>query len=272
MRKFVKSDPGVLGSVITRIYGSNDYFPDSLKEAYHPYQSINFINCHDGFTLYDLISYNERQNADGSPNNNSWNCGWEGDQDVPREVMNLRLRQAKNFMVLLMLSNGTPMFCAGDEFLHTQHGNNNPYNVDNESIWLNWERLLTMGNSYNFTAQIIKFRKKFRFISRSRFWKADFTVLGVNGNCPDYNNPNERYFAYNLKNSITGKDEELYVMLNFHWQPRTFLIPSDRSWKQIINTYLGPGDDINLDNSPLLNSNSFLVGERSIVVLCSNLN
>ena len=106
---------------------------------YHPYQSVNFVTCHDGFCLYDLVAYNQKHNEanghnnrDGNDYNLSWNCGWEGDENVPAEVMTLRKRQVKNFCCLLFLSNGTPMFRAGDEFMNTQRGNNNPYNQDND--------------------------------------------------------------------------------------------------------------------------------------------
>ena len=120
---------------MTRLYGSSDLFPDDLDNAFRPAQSINYITAHDGFCLYDLVAYNTkhnlangRNNSDGADHNLSWNCGWEGDQNVPAEVMRLRKRQIKNFFTILMVSNGTPMFCAGDEFVNTQHGNNNPWN------------------------------------------------------------------------------------------------------------------------------------------------
>jgi len=130
---------------MTRLYGSSDLFPDDLDNAYHSYQTINYITSHDGFCLYDLVAYNTKHNlangqnnSDGTDNNLSWNCGWEGDQDVPAEVMQLRTQQVKNFFTILMVSNGTPMFCAGDEFMNTQRGNNNPWNQDNETTWLDW--------------------------------------------------------------------------------------------------------------------------------------
>ena len=131
--------------LMRRIYGSDDLFPDSREHAYHAFQSVNYIDCHDGFTLYDLVSYNHKHNwknghanQDGMDANYSWNCGHEGDESAPAEVPALRRKQAKNFFCLLMLSNGIPMFRAGDEFLNTQFGNNNPYNQDNEISWLDW--------------------------------------------------------------------------------------------------------------------------------------
>ncbi|NTU80101.1 MAG: glycogen-debranching protein, partial [Chloroflexales bacterium] len=145
LRAFVKGDPGKIGALMQRLYGSDDLFPDSPGEVYRPFQSVNFLTAHDGFCLYDLTAYNERHNhanghgnSDGANDNASWNCGWEGDVGAPPEVLALRRRQVKNFFALLMLANGTPMFCAGDEFLNTQRGNNNPYNQDNEITWLDW--------------------------------------------------------------------------------------------------------------------------------------
>src|SRR3984885_2658334 len=154
--------------------------------AYRAYQSINFITAHDGFTLYDLVSYNQKRNwvngednRDGNNNNLSWNCGWEGAIDAPEDVIKLRLRQAKNLCCLLFLSAGTPMFRAGDEFLQTQSGNNNPYNQDNETSWLDWSRLATNGGMFSFFKKMIAFRKAHRTLCRSRFWRDDVIWHGV---------------------------------------------------------------------------------------------
>jgi isoamylase len=148
VRRFVKSDGGMIPDLIHRLYGSEDFFPDDRANAYHAFQSVNYITCHDGFTLYDLVAYNEKHNdangennLDGMDENHSWNCGVEGDENVPPEMMALRRKQIRNFCCLLMLSNGTPMFRAGDEFMQTQRGNNNPFNQDNEISWLDWGRL-----------------------------------------------------------------------------------------------------------------------------------
>ena len=124
VRRFVRGDPGTVPALMRRLYGSDDLFPDDPRDACRPVQSINYVTCHDGFTLYDLVSYNRSTtrptatgNADGTAENCSWNCGWEGDEGVPGDVMALRQRQAKNFCCLLLLANGIPMFFAGDEFL-----------------------------------------------------------------------------------------------------------------------------------------------------------
>jgi glycogen operon protein len=277
IRSFAKGDQGLVGTAITRIYGSDDIFPGDLMCAYHPYQSINFINCHDGFTLYDLVAYNNKRNeangqnnTDGSNNNHSWNCGpndgYDGDVNVSPDVMNLRLRQTKNLATMLMLSNGTPMFVAGDEFLHAQLGNNNPYNQNNATSWLDWTRLNTMNDHYDFTVQLIRFRKTFTLISRSRYWRTDFFTYGFDGNAINYGNPSLNYFAYHLIDS-SGSGQELYVMINANWVAQNFTIAAAGPWKQLINTYMGAGQDITLDNPAVVGSANYLVGERSVVVL-----
>ncbi|MCA9249349.1 MAG: glycogen-debranching protein, partial [Planctomycetales bacterium] len=132
VRRFVRGDDAMITALMWRLYGSDDLFPDTRARACHPYQSVNYVTSHDGFTLYDLVAYDRRHNQanghdnqDGTYENFSWNCGHEGDEGASKRVMALRRRQAKNFCCLLLLANGTPMFLAGDEFLHTQGGNNN---------------------------------------------------------------------------------------------------------------------------------------------------
>jgi glycogen operon protein len=133
VRRFVRGDTGLVPALMQRLYGSDDLFPDDRMNAFHPYQSVNYVTAHDGFTLYDLVSYNRKRNqanghdnTDGPEENYSWDCGWEGDEGAPAEVLELRKRQVKNLACLAFLANGTPMFRAGDEFLQTQGGNNNP--------------------------------------------------------------------------------------------------------------------------------------------------
>ena len=152
--------PGMVGALMLRLYGSDDLFPDNPRDACRPFETVNYVTCHDGFTLYDSVAYNEKWNwpnghgnTDGTSNNLSWNCGWEGDEAVPAEVMALRKRQAKNLFCLLLLANGVPMFGAGDEFLKTQRGNNNPYNQDNETTWLDWSRQELHSDHFRFAKQ-----------------------------------------------------------------------------------------------------------------------
>jgi glycogen operon protein len=152
VRSFVKGDPARVPALMTRLYGSSDLFYDDTLTQYRPYQSVSFIGCHDGLCLYDLVAYNN----DGQ---HSWNCINPGDDETSPAVATLRKRQVKNFCTLLMLANGTPMFSAGDEFMHSQNGNDNPYNVDDPSVWLNWGRLAANQDILRFFKYMIAFRK-----------------------------------------------------------------------------------------------------------------
>lgn len=186
LRAFMRGDPGNINNLMARLYGSRDLFAD--EESYHAYQSVNFITSHDGFTLYDLVSYNEKhneanghRNTDGTDDNLSWNCGWEGDPEAPEAVLDLRRCQVKNFFALLFLANGTPMFRAGDEFLQTQGGNNNPYNQDNETSWLDWNLLQKNREIFRFFKQMIAFSKAHPTLCRSRFWREAVRWYGAQG-------------------------------------------------------------------------------------------
>ena len=186
VRRFMKGDAGMVPDLMRRIYGSDDFFPDNRNDAYHAYQSVNYVTSHDGFTLYDLVSYNEKHNwangqnnQDGMNENYSWNCGHEGDQGAPAEVLALRRKQVKNFFCVLMLSNGTPMFRAGDEFLNTQFGNNNPYNQDNITGWLDWSQLEQNQDIFRFFKSMIDFRRRHPTLGRSRFWREDVAWYGT---------------------------------------------------------------------------------------------
>lgn len=274
IRKFVKGDTSMVGPMISRLYGSSDLFPDDLMNAYHPYQSVNYVTCHDGFCLYDLVSYNSKhneanghQNSDGSDNNLSWNCGHEGVEDVPQSVMLLRRRQIKNFFCLLMLSNGTPMFGSGDEFLHTQAGNNNPYNQDNETVWLDWRKLQTNTDVFRFFKNMIAFRKHHPSIGRSRFWRDDVRWYGVDG--PPDTGADSHAFAYCL-HGHSVRDDDIYVMVNAWWNPLNFQIQdeTDSLWSFVIDTGEdSPGDILDCDSYKQLTSSTVNVRERSIVVL-----
>ena len=274
VRQFVKSDAGMVAPLIRRLYGSDDLFPDIPFHACRPYQSVNFVTAHDGFTLYDLLAYsrkyneaNGHQNTDGHEPNYSWNCGWEGDEGVPQEVMNLRLRQAKNFMTLLLLSNGTPMFLAGDEFLQTQKGNNNPYNQDNETSWLNWNQLQEMKDHFDFVKKLIDFRKNHPTISRSRFWREQVRWYGSKGSL-DVSHES-RSFAYFLAKA-SEDDVDLYVMINAHWEGMEFDFMEPGPWKRVINTFLAPPDDFLTDAGEVIDQATFFVGSRSVAVFMRN--
>nr|WP_236649469.1 isoamylase [Rhodopirellula sp. SM50] len=276
IRRFVKGDAGLVPNMVRRLYGSDDLFPDSLHEACHPYQSVNYVNSHDGFTLYDQVSYNQRhnwingeQNRDGHRDNHSWNCGTEGDAGVTDEIMNLRVQQAKNFCCLLMLSNGTPMFRAGDEFLQTQHGNNNPFNQDNQFSWLDWDRLQEHASFHRFFRMMIAFRKSHPTIARSRFWRDDVRWYGT-GPKVDWSGES-RQFAYYLRGE-SQYDVDLYVMVNADWHPHTFSIQDfDASdWEVAVDTAGESPEDIHeAGHGPRVRSSQFRVSARSVVVLVS---
>ena len=274
VRRFVRSEAGLVPALMYRLYGSDDLFPDDREHAYHPYQSVNYVTSHDGFTLYDLVAYNEKynwpnghQNTDGPADNLSWNCGWEGDENVPDEVVKLRKRQIKNYCTLLFVSNGTPMIRAGDEFMQTQHGNNNPYNQDNEMTWLDWSRLGRNRDVYRFFKLAIGFRKAHPSLGRSRFWRDDVRWYGV-GPQPDLS-PSSRSLAFYLRGVSEG-DQDLYVMVNAYWAPLAFTIqegPAAR-WAVVIDTSRDPPDDFCEPGGEVpVVSPTYRVEPRSVVVL-----
>jgi isoamylase len=274
MRAFVKGDPATVADAITRVYGSSDLFPDDVMHAYHAYQSVNFVTCHDGFCLKDLVSYNHKHNEangesnrDGSDRDLSWNCGWEGDVDVPAEVVDLRERQVKNFCCLLFLSNGTPMFCAGDEFMHTAGGNNNPYNQDNETNWLDWDLLTANQGVFRFFQRMIAFRKAHPTLGRSRFWRQDVRWYGAAG-APDLS-ADSHSFAWYL-DGLSESDVDLYVMVNAFWEALTFTVQEGQpgDWRRVIDTGRRSPDDFREPGAESsLDDRRYHVGPRSIVVL-----
>ena len=270
VRSFVKGDDGFTNALITRLYGSDDLFPDTVEEAYRPYQSVNYVTSHDGFCLHDLVAYNNKHNdanghgnTDGIDDNRSWNCGWEGEIGVPGEVLDLRLRQGKNFCCLLLLANGTPMWAAGDEFLHTQRGNNNPYNQDNETTWLDWSRLERNAEFHRFFRLMLRFRQNHPQLGSSRFWRDRVTWHGVQGE------PDRARTSHTLALRLwEGDDRWIYVMINAYWRGLTFKIPSDIRWKQIVNTGASSPLDICEDQEgTIVAGDNIWVDARSIVVL-----
>ena len=259
LRHFVKSDAGFVPDLMARMYGSADVFPDSLQEASRPYQSLNYVSSHDGLTLYDLVSYNSDE---------SWNCGGsDGEQNISPDVIRLRKKQVKNFISLLLLSNGTPMIRAGDEFLQTQSGNPNPYNLDNPTTWLDWSRLEAHRDIFRFFEKMIAFRKMHPSISRSMFWREDIKWYGV-GKEVDWSH-DSRSLAYCLHGSST-KDNDLYVMINAHWLPLEFNIQEGTAadWKQIVDTDFDSPDDFrDPEKVSSLSALAYTVQPRSVVVL-----
>jgi isoamylase len=273
LRRFVKGDPGMVPDLMRRIYGSDDLFPDDRSDAYHAFQSVNYVTSHDGFTLYDLVSYNGKHNwqngnnnQDGTDANYSWNCGQEGDEGVPPAVQALRRKQVKNFCCLLLLSNGTPMFRAGDEFLNTQFGNNNPYNQDNEIGWLDWDRLRANQDIFRFFKNMIAFRKNHPSLSRSRFWREDVSWYGVG---PAVDLSRDSHSVAFCLHGASQSDDDIYVMINAYWEELEFHVQEGtaQEWKRIVDTALPSPDDFS-DRGVPMQQTKCRVAPRSIVVLC----
>jgi glycogen operon protein len=276
LRDFVRGVPGRVGPLMQRLYGSDDLFPDDPVNSYRPFQSLNFITAHDGFCLYDLVSYNYKHNEanghgnnDGTNDNRSWNCGWEGDEGAPAEVLALRGRQVRNFFCLLMLSNGTPMFCAGDEFLATRRGNNNPYNQDNEINYLDWDLLDTNRDVFRFFQLMIAFRKAHPSIARSLFWREDVRWYSAMGTEVDLS-PGGHTLAYCLHGARL-QDDDIYVMVNAGASDLAFRVMEGkpRQWLRMVDTGLATPLDIAAPGEKhLLESADYPVKARSVVVFC----
>lgn len=266
VRRFLRGDKGFVDDLMTRLYGSDDLFPDDRLHAYHPYQSVNYFGAHDGFTLYDLFSYSEEK-SEGKMigRNHSWNCGWEGDENVPEEVMALRRKMAKNHCALLMLANGTPMLRAGDEFLQTQLGDKNPYNVDSEKTWLNWDRIDAFGEVHRFFKEMIAFRKRHRAFGTSRFWRETVRWHGAH-NEVDLSDESKQ-LAFFL-DGRAHDDERIYTMVNAGEETVRFRIHEPGGWRRAIDTNQESPEDIcEPRKEPLIEGNHYELGGRTVVVL-----
>jgi glycogen operon protein len=286
VRRFIKGDKGMVRDLATRIVGSPDLFG---KFGRKPYHSINFITAHDGFTLWDLVSYshkhnyqNGEENRDGANDNYSWNHGSEGETRSP-EIIKLRKRQMKNFMVILMLSQGVPMLLMGDEIARTQRGNNNAYCQDNKLNWVDWNRKEQFKDIFNFFQNMISFRKKHHSLKRAHFFTdmdlsgdgiADITWHGVECEKPDWSD-----WSTTLAFMISGddfvdkdtpNDNDIYVALNSHWEPLYFELPklNGKKWYRVVDTYKENGKDFLIEPLEIKND-KYLVMERSSVILIS---
>ena len=252
----------------SRLAGSPD-----LYATRGPAASVNFVTCHDGFTLADLVSYNDKHNEDngednrdGASDNYSWNCGVEGPTDDP-EVNALRQRQAKNFFCLLMLANGVPMFAAGDEFLRTQRGNNNPYNQDNETSWLDWSCIERHADFHRFAKRMIAFRKAHPSLGRPSFWREDVRWYGVG---PDVDLSFDSHSLAYCLHGASRDDCDLYVMINAYHEPLDFEIQESPpgGWRRAIDTGLdSPFDIAEPGEEAAVASLRYRVLPRSVVVL-----
>jgi glycogen operon protein len=280
IRRFVKGDAGMVPTLATRLYGSPDLYQSSERQPYH---SINFITCHDGFTLADLVSYNAKHNemngegnADGLPENLSWNCGAEGPTDDP-EVLRLRRRQMKNFATILMMAHGVPMILAGDELGRTQRGNNNAYCQDNPVSWLDWRLKEQNADLFRFFRLLIAFRRTHPAMRRISFAPmpccAQVAWHGVRLGQPDWSWHSRSLAMQRWATDERAGEEHVYFIANAHWEPQVFEIPRlPRSrWYRFVDTMLdSPADIAELsEDGVLVNDDYYKVGPRSTVVLRS---
>lgn len=281
IRRFVKGDPGLIGAVASRLSGSADLYQ---WRGHLPVNSVNFLVAHDGFTLNDLVSYNDKHNwANGEHNNDginenlSWNCGVEGETD-DTGIDALRTRQIKNFATLLMLSQGVPMMVMGDEVRRTQKGNNNAYCQDNEISWFDWNLVEKYPSLFRFWKELIAFRLRHDTAHRSRYFTgeinqrglADLSWHGCELNEPNWDDPNACALA--ATSGGVGNEADIHMMMNMHWEPLSFAIPSvpGRKWYRAIDTSLDSPNDIVIPSQEIeINAERYQVNDRSVVVLIS---
>lgn len=271
IRRFLKGDDGFAVTAAHRISGSLDLYDPSVRGEN---ASVNFITCHDGFTLYDLYSYNQKHNeangwdnTDGASDNYSWNCGIEGETD-DAEIIRLRKRMVKNACVTLLCSRGTPMFLAGDEFCNTQFGNNNPYCQDNEISWLDWTLLEKNKDMFEFFKYMIQFRKEHEILhhkcSSCRIGFPDISFHGIKPWVEEFSYI-DKYIGIMFagREAKTQKDDIIYLAINAYWESLEVTLPElplGMHWYMVCNTYLEEQKKIRADET-------FLAGERSALVL-----
>ena len=283
VRRFVRGDPGLVGAVATRIAGSADLYQRAHRS---PLSSINFVTCHDGFTLNDLVSYDAKHNEangegnrDGIDENLSWNCGVEGETDDT--VINaLRERQLRNFAVLLLVSRGVPMILGGDEARRTQQGNNNPWCQDNEVSWVDWAPVDANTPLRLFWTMLIAFRKRHPALRRAAFFDgtrnerglADVEWHGCLLGAPGWLDGASRVLSFTL-GGFDG-DDDIHVILNMDDQELDFQLPAvaGRCWRRAFDTALAPPDDAFEPGGepPVADSRVYRAGPRSAVVLVSS--
>jgi isoamylase len=255
VRRFLRGEPGHLGELATRIAGSSDLYAWAGKT---PQNSINFVTCHDGFTLYDLVSYDKKHNSangehnrDGRDENLSWNSGIEGATD-DAQILRLRGQRARNFMALLLLSQGVPMLTAGDEVLRTQRGNNNAYCQDNDLSWLDWSFAPAARAMLRFTRELIALRKRHPSLRRTRFLNgksanhsAEIHWYGESLDAPDWQNPRASVLCFTLPGTAPH-EPALHVMINMAPTVRKLPLPdaAARNWRRVADTTLVAPDDI----------------------------
>lgn len=279
MRSFLKGDDGMAGNAITRITGSRDlYSPESRGHK----ASVNFMTCHDGFTLYDIYSYNEKHNekngwnnTDGDNNGHSWNCGAEGETDDPN-VNGLRRRLIKNAFAALLCSRGPAMFFAGDEFCNTQFGNNNAYCQDNIISWLDWSRLEEFKEIHDFVRHMIQFRKEHPILRKmTKPSSCQFPEISVHNGTPF--NASTDYktkligIMYAGRNEEDTEDDIVFYCMNAYWEPLVMqlpVLPNGKHWHVDTNTNAEyfDGEDFTA-KTELLGVNTIRVPARTTIIL-----
>ena len=284
IRSFFKSEDGSLQRFADRMVGSHDIYRHKRREAE---ESVNFVTCHDGFTLNDLVSYNEKHNEangegnrDGTNDNRSWNCGAEGPTNDPA-IEKLRNRQVKNFLTVTLLSFGLPMFVMGDEVRRTQHGNNNAYGEDNETSWFDWSLLTKHADVHRFVKLLIS-RRLLRSAD-SEHQQMTLTQLisegikgwhGIKLNEPDWS---EHSHSIALSVELPTERMLVYCIFTSYWEPLEVELPladngNERPWRRWIDTSLDPPQDIvEWQTAPPVPGRTYRAGPRSVVVLWASL-
>jgi glycogen operon protein len=284
VRRFLKGDQGTVPRIASRLLGSPDLYGPQERE---PEQSINFVTCHDGFTVNDLVSYNQKQNAangednrDGANDNQSWNCGVEGPTD-DLGIESLRNRQVKIFLAITLLALGTPMLLMGDEVRRTQHGNNNAYCQDNALSWFDWTLLERHRDIHRFVRQLIADRlwlsvtREEPSVSLNQLLRrAEMQAHGVKLGCPDWSETSHS-LAFTVRVPRSGL--QLHLLLNAYWEPLAFELPPVQEgrhdgWRRWMDTSLASPQDIcAAADAPLVPDAAYLVQPRSLVVLWTRL-
>jgi glycogen operon protein len=285
VRAFLRAENGSLRRFADRFLGSHEVYRHKEREAE---QSVNFVSCHDGFTLNDLVSYNRKHNEanaegnrDGGDDNGSWNCGTEGVTTDP-EIERLRTRQVKNFLTATLLSLGVPMFLMGDEVRRTQLGNNNAYCQDNESNWFDWSLLAKHADVHRFVKLLIA-RRLLRDPDpeRQRMTLIQFIREGINGwhgvklNQPDWS---DHSHSVALSSELPREGLLVHFIFNAYWEPLDFTLPrigteKGRSWRRWIDTFReAPDDIVAWQDAPPISECTYRAGPRAVIVLWSKLN
>ncbi|WP_373080128.1 glycogen-debranching protein [Fusobacterium varium] len=276
VRKFIKGEFGLIPELLKRIFGSPDIFKRNNRG---PMSNINFVTCHDGFTMWDLVSYNNKHNLnngennnDGENNNNSYNYGIEGGTDDP-VILEVRKRQIKNMFLILFISQGVPMLLMGDEMGRTQFGNNNAYCQNNRSTWLDWERGMKFSEITNFVKNMIKIRKKYSIFRRKNYLElsecenCDVSLHGVKLNSPDYS-----YYSLSIAFVLhdTETDTSFYIALNSYHGELKFELPilQNKKWHLLVDTSESEEENFKEDTKALIDR-KYLVKPRSSIILIS---